>query len=189
MIERNEFLDLLADRRTDEIVVYTMSPYTYWGETSPSDLNFFVAGAMGFASSVGLGLALAQPNRRVWVLDGDGSLLMNLGTLATISQHRPANLVHIVLNNGVYELVGHVPTPQPEQFSITGVARAAGIEQVRELVTIEEAEDQLTEILSESGPVLLNVKVGQAPKKTVPGLKTFSDGAGAVRAVRSALVG
>jgi thiamine pyrophosphate-dependent acetolactate synthase large subunit-like protein len=189
VIERNEFLDLLAARRTDEIVVYTMSPYTYWGEASPSELNFFVAGAMGFASSVGLGVALAQPNRRVWVLDGDGSLLMNLGTLATISQQRPANLVHIVLNNGVYELVGHVPTPQPQQFSITGVARAAGIEQVHELTTRAEADERLSGILAESGPVLLNVRVGRAPKKTVPGLKTFSDGAQAVRSVRAALVG
>src|SRR5690554_5849197 len=92
MIERNEFLDLLAERRTDEIVIFTMSPYTYWGEASPSPLNFFVAGAMGFASSVGLGVALAQPNRRVWVIDGDGSLLMNLGTLVTIADQAPANL-------------------------------------------------------------------------------------------------
>ena len=188
MIDRNEFLDLLAARREDEIVVYTMSPYTYWGEASPSELNFFVAGAMGFASSVGLGMALAQPDRRVWVLDGDGSLLMNLGTLATISQHRPSNLVHIVLNNGVYELVGHVPTPQTNRFSITGVAREAGIDQVYELATRKEAEDRLTNILSAPGPVLLNAKVGRAPKKTVPGLKTFSDGAGAVRSLRAALV-
>src|SRR4051812_39770833 len=189
MIDRNEFLDLLAQRRTDEVVVYTMSPYNYWGDASPSPLNFFVAGAMGFASSVGLGVALAQPERRVWVLDGDGSLLMNLGTLATISQHRPANLVHIVLNNGVYELVGHVPTPQPEQFSITGVAREAGYERVHELTTLDDVNEQLSAIVAEEGPVLLNVQVGRAPAKTVPGLKTFSDGAEAVRRVRAALVG
>src|SRR5688572_28040291 len=102
---------------------------------------------MGFASWVGLGVELAQTDRRVWVLDGDGSLLMNLGTLATISQHRPPNLVHIVLNNGLYELVGHVPIPQPEQFSITGVARESGYERVHELTTVDDANEQLSAIL------------------------------------------
>jgi pimeloyl-ACP methyl ester carboxylesterase len=162
MIDRDEFLDLLAERRTDEIVVYTMSPYTYWGSVSPSPLNFFVAGAMGFASSVGLGAALAQPDRRVWVIDGDGSLLMNLGTLATIAQQAPANLVHIVMNNGVYELVGHVPTPVNDNLSLTGLASAAGIQTVHELSTLDEAKQQLPAILDEQGPVFLNVKVSFA---------------------------
>ncbi len=189
MIDRNEFLDLLAERRTDEVAVYTMSPYTYWGAASPSPLNFFVAGAMGFASSVGLGIALARPDRRVWVLDGDGSLLMNLGTLATIAQQGPANLVHIVLNNGVYELVGHVPTPVTGKLSIPGLASAAGYATVRELASLDEAKQQLPSILAAEGPVLLNVKVGFAQPKTVPGLKTFSDGPQAVRDVRAALAG
>jgi thiamine pyrophosphate-dependent acetolactate synthase large subunit-like protein len=189
VIDRNEFLDLLAERRTDEIAVYTMSPYTYWGEASPSPANFFVAGAMGFASSVGLGIALAKPERRVWVLDGDGSLLMNLGTLVTIAQQAPTNFVHIVLNNGVYELVGHVPTPVTVKTSIPALASAAGYETVHELTTVDEAKMKLPSILDSRGPVLLNAKVSHARPKTVPGLKTFSDGPHAVLAVRAALAG
>ena len=78
MMNRNEMLKTLAQVRKDEFVVYTMSAMKGWLPYSDSPLDLFVAGAMGFASSVGVGLALAQPQRKVWVLDGDGSLLMNL---------------------------------------------------------------------------------------------------------------
>lgn len=187
MIERNDFLQLLADHRTDEVVVYTMSPYNFWGDLSPSPLNFFVAGAMGFASSVGLGIALAQPDRKVWVLDGDGSLLMNLGTLVTTAGHAPSNLVHFVLDNGIYELVGDVPTLRPAGFSFAGMASAAGIPRVHELTTAAEAQQAIPGVLDGDGPAFITVKVTRAPKKTVPGMKTFSDGADNVRRVRAGL--
>ncbi len=99
MMQRSKLLEILSEKRTDEIVVATMSAIKDWTRLSSSPLDFYVAGAMGYASSVGLGLALAQPNRRVIVLDGDGSLLMNLGTLVTMVGVQPKNLVYFVLEN------------------------------------------------------------------------------------------
>ena len=110
-MNRNEMLKFLAQARRDEIVVYTMSAMKGWLPFSDSPLDLFVAGAMGFASSVGIGLALAQPQRKIWVLDGDGSLLMNLGTLVTIADQALPNLIHFVLENGIYEIPGQVPLP------------------------------------------------------------------------------
>ncbi|MBM3609036.1 MAG: thiamine pyrophosphate-binding protein, partial [Alphaproteobacteria bacterium] len=81
MINRRKALELLASHITDEIVVSTYSTASDWIEIFDRPLNYFSSGAMGLASSHGLGLALARPERRVLVLDGDGSLLMNLGTL------------------------------------------------------------------------------------------------------------
>jgi sulfopyruvate decarboxylase subunit beta len=80
MMQRFESLKAISELRTDEVVVATMSAINDWLKLTSSPLDFYVAGAMGYASSVGLGLSLAQPNRKVIILDGDGSLLMNLGT-------------------------------------------------------------------------------------------------------------
>ena len=89
-------------------------------------------GAMGSVSSIGLGLALARPDLRVVVLDGDGSLLMNLGSLATISAQRPVNLVHIVFDNRMYETTGGQPTHTAAGVNLAAIARAAGLTAVRE---------------------------------------------------------
>ena len=100
MMERRKALELLASRITDEIVVATYSSASEWIEIIDRPLNYFSSGAMGLASSHGLGLALARPDRRVIVLDGDGSLLMNLGTLVTIGRVAPKNFTHLVFQNG-----------------------------------------------------------------------------------------
>lgn len=94
--------------------------------------NFYMWGAMGSVSSIGLGLALARPDLRVFVLDGDGSLLMNLGSLATISTQRPANLVHIVFDNRMYETTGGQATHTAMGINLAAIARATGLPQVRE---------------------------------------------------------
>jgi len=89
--------------------------------------NFYTWGSMGLASSTGLGLALARPDVRVFVLDGDGSLLMNLGSLATIGLLRPANLVVVVMDNEEYATTGGQPTPTAHGADLEGAARAMGI--------------------------------------------------------------
>ena len=110
-MQRFESLKAISELRTDEIVVATMSAINDWIKLSSSPLDFYVAGAMGYASSVGLGLSLAQPKRKVIILDGDGSLLMNLGTLVTIAAVQPDNLIHFVLENQLYEVPGGIPLP------------------------------------------------------------------------------
>lgn len=89
--------------------------------------NFYTWGSMGLASSIGLGLALARPDVRVFVLDGDGSLLMNLGSLATIGLLRPANLVVVVMDNEEYATTGGQPTPTAHGADLDAAARAMGI--------------------------------------------------------------
>jgi hypothetical protein len=89
--------------------------------------NFYTWGSMGLASSIGLGLALARPDVRVIVLDGDGSLLMNLGSLATIGLLRPANLVVVVMDNEEYATTGGQSTPTAHGADLEAAARAMGI--------------------------------------------------------------
>ena len=90
---------------------------------------FYLEHAMGLASSIGLGLALAQPKRKVVVIDGDGSVLMNLGTLTTLARYAPGNLTHIVFDNESLLSVGGFPTATSTGSDIADMARGAGIEQ------------------------------------------------------------
>src|SRR5580700_6029969 len=98
---------------------------------------FYLQHAMGLASSTGLGLALCVPNRKVVVLDGDGSLLMNLGTLSTLARYRPANLVEVVFDNESLLSVGGFPTATSTGTDLAGIARASGVPSVIEANTPE----------------------------------------------------
>lgn len=164
-MDRAEALKTLAGFRTDEAVIVTMSALKEWNAFSPSSLNFGLAGAMGYASSLGLGMALAQPDRRVIVLDGDGSILMNLGTLVTISNMSPPNLVHFVLENGMWELPGRVPLPACGKISISAFARAAGLPKVYEFDSLGHFREHLGALLHEAGPVFVSLKVAPGPKE------------------------
>jgi len=160
MINMRQFAELLASRRKDEIVVSTMTVDREWMACSPSNpLDFSVIGAMGYACPVGIGLALAQPKRRVVVLDADGSLLMNLGTLVTLAVQSPPNLVHFVFENGIYEIAGRVPVPGCGVVSFAGVARAAGLKNVYEYDDLELLRNELPRLLSGAGPFFVVLKV------------------------------
>src|ERR1700752_3906691 len=103
MSKRDECFRILARHIGKEAVVATYSSAVDWVEVSPRPLNYLSIGAMGLDSSHGLGLALGRPDRRVVVLQGDGSLLMNLGSLVTIAEAAPKNLVDLVAQNDNYE--------------------------------------------------------------------------------------
>src|SRR5713101_1553095 len=126
MMRRDECLKLLARHHTDEIVVPVYQAAFEWRAIKPQSLIYLGVGAMGQASSHALGLALGRPDKRVIVLDGDGSLLMNLGTLVTIAHAAPKNLVHCLCQNGTYETNGAVHIPARGKVSFTGLAREAG---------------------------------------------------------------
>ena len=98
---------------------------------------FYLEHAMGLASSMGLGIALSLPEQKVIVLDGDGSLLMNLGTLSTLARYRPGNLLHIVFDNESLLSVGGFPTATATGTDLAGVARASGVPRVAEADTPE----------------------------------------------------
>jgi thiamine pyrophosphate-dependent acetolactate synthase large subunit-like protein len=121
--------------------------------------HFYTWGSMGLASSVGLGLAIARPDRRVIVLDGDGSLLMNLGSLATIATVAPPNLLVIVWDNGSYALTGGQATPTAARTDLAAVAAGAGIAAVTTAEDLPAFEEALTRLLHRSGPGLLVARV------------------------------
>ena len=101
------------------------------------DNFFYLEHAMGLASSMGLGIALAMPEHKVIVIDGDGSLLMNLGTLSTMARYRPGNLLHIVFDNESLLSVGGFPTATGTGTDLAGIARASGVPAVAEANTPE----------------------------------------------------
>jgi thiamine pyrophosphate-dependent acetolactate synthase large subunit-like protein len=134
--------------------------------------NFYTWGSMGLASSIGLGIALARPDARVIVLDGDGSLLMNLGSLATIGLLRPANLVVVVMDNQEYATTGGQPTPTAHGADLDAAARAMG---VAASVTVRTT-DELTAAFAGArpsaprGPVFIVAKVKESAPTSKPPL-------------------
>jgi len=120
--------------------------------------NFYMIGSMGLASSIALGVALNRPDRRVVVFDGDGNVLMNLGSLALIGATQPKNLVHIVFDNEAYGSTGN-------QRTITGavaleeIARASGYQRVQRVNTAATLQSIIQEFLAQSGPAFLLIKI------------------------------
>jgi thiamine pyrophosphate-dependent acetolactate synthase large subunit-like protein len=157
-MNRRAALEILKRHIADEIVVGVYSTGADWAEINDRPLNYFSFGAMGLGSSHGLGLALARPERTVVVLDGDGSLLMNLGTLVTIGKVAPANLVHMVFRNGVYEANGSHPIPNPE-VDFAGMARAAGFANVASVARLEDFARGAPEWLKGRGPTFVCVDI------------------------------
>ena len=158
-MKRDECLKTLARHRKDEIVVAVYTAAQEWIHISPSEMNFTFVGAMGQGSSHALGLALGRPDKRVLVLDGDGSLLMNLGSLVTIANAAPKNLIHCVCENGTYETNGAVRIPNAGRVSFTGLAKAAGYPKTYEFSNLEEWDRELDKILKEDGPILVDLKM------------------------------
>jgi phosphonopyruvate decarboxylase len=157
MMRRDDALAALARHRTNDIVVATYQAAFDWMRLAPHPLNYVSIGAMGVASSHALGLALGRPDRRVIVLDGDGSLLMNLGSLATIAGAAPRNLFHFVCENGVYEANG--AHPLPHQVDFPAMAKAAGIPHVFAFDDLATFTAALPNVLALQGPVFAALRV------------------------------
>jgi len=166
MMRRDECFRKIAELRGDAIVVSTYSSAFEWRKISPSSLNYFSVGAMGQASSHALGLAIGLPDHKVIVLDGDGSLLMNLGGLVTMAEAAPKNIVHFVAENGCYEANGSHPIPGQNRIDFAGLACAAGYAEVFEFDGLNRFAAELPEVLSTPGPVFVTLKIvaGDAPE-------------------------
>ena len=121
---------------------------------------------MGQASSHGLGLALANPERKVFVFDGDGSLLMNLGTLATIGEAGPENLYHLVFSNGIYEVNGRHPVPGGRNIGFVSIAKASGYPHTFEFSSLNNLQRKLPDMIARKGPVFVSLDI--EPGKQYP---------------------
>ncbi len=160
MLTRDQLLEPLARRRTDEVVVTTMGVTRPWGRLSDHDLDFASAdSAMGHAADLALGIALAQPQRRVLCLNGDGSMLMSLGTLATIAGAGAVNLVLFVVQNGTFEITGNQPLPSAGSLDFAAMARAAGFTRTYRFDDAGTYEAHLDDVLGLPGPTLVDVLV------------------------------
>jgi thiamine pyrophosphate-dependent acetolactate synthase large subunit-like protein len=129
-LDRRDAIQILLEKRGDLLLVTGLGSTT-WDAASVGDdeRNFYLWGAMGAAAMVGLGLAMAQPERRVLVVTGDGEMLMGLGSLATIGVQRPPNLAVAVFDNGRYAETGMQASHTAETVDLTGVARSCGFKE------------------------------------------------------------
>jgi sulfopyruvate decarboxylase subunit beta len=152
MMKRDECFRILARHIKDEAVVATYSSAVDWVGVAPRALNYLSIGAMGLDSSHGLGLALGRPDKRVVVLQGDGSLLMNLGCLVTIGAVAPKNLVHFVAQNETYEANGGHPIPN-RKVDFVGMAKSAGYAATYDFSDLLMFEQQIGHVLEQQGPV------------------------------------
>jgi thiamine pyrophosphate-dependent acetolactate synthase large subunit-like protein len=169
MMTQQQALEVLTRKRGDQIVVTTMSSAGIWPKLSDSPLDFhYIPSAMGHAPDLGLGLALAHPQRGAIVLNGDGCMLMNLGCLATLASQK-ANVVLVILDNGLYEVTGGQPIPGAGKIDFAGLARAAGIQRVFTFDSLDKWQTGVDEVLNGPRPVVVWLKVeGRLGQKTPP---------------------
>ncbi len=167
-------LQVLTAWRTDQLVVTTMGAAREWPKLSQHPLDFhYIPSAMGEAPALGLGLALAKPQCEVLVLNGDGCMLMNLGSLVSIVASGARNLTLIVLDNGIYEVTGGQQTVAAGvRLDYAALARAAGFASVHSFADLDDWRRRAAEVLALPGPrfiVLATEPVGADYQLASPG--------------------
>ncbi|WP_164935327.1 thiamine pyrophosphate-dependent enzyme [Bradyrhizobium guangzhouense] len=125
--------------------------------------NFYMLGSMGLAFPIALGVALAQPDRRVFALEGDGSLLMQLGALSTIAALKPKNLIMIVMDNGIYQITGAQPTPAAGVADLVAIAQGSGLANSAWAADEEDFERLVDEAMSAEAPSLIALRIDDKP--------------------------
>jgi thiamine pyrophosphate-dependent acetolactate synthase large subunit-like protein len=173
---QRQALEVLAQYRGDRIVVTTMSGTGIWPQISDGPLDFnYLPSAMGHGPALGLGLALAQPRRGAIVVNGDGCMLMSLGSLVTLANH-PANVFVVVMDNGLYEVTGGQAHAGAGHVDYALLARAAGIPGVYSFDTLAAWQRGAAEALAGPGPALIWLKVeGRLGQKTPKQILTLAD--------------
>jgi phosphonopyruvate decarboxylase len=184
-MNRREACEALVDAKGDGISLVTMQAGRPWAESGGSEvMNLNVVGCMGAASTWGLGIAMAQPDKNVLVLDGDGSLLMQLGSLVTIGAQAPARFYHFVFENGTYGTSGNQPMPG-QVHDFCALAKAAGYKATFSFEDADELRKGLPEVLATSGPALIRLVI--EPEHTELSGNGVFDTANQVEKLRAAL--
>lgn len=167
MMTHRQALEVLAQHRGERIVITTMGSIGIWPGLSATRLDFaYMPSSMGQAPALGLGLALAQPQRGVIVVNGDGCMLMNLGSLVTLAHH-PAELFLVIIDNGMYEVTGGQPHAGASHADFAALARAAGIRRAYTFDSLQSWQAGAAEALAGPGPVVIVLKVeGRTGQKT-----------------------
>ena len=126
--------------------------------------DFLTVGSMGHASQIALGIALAQPQRRVWCFDGDGATIMHMGSMAIVGDKEPGNYIHVVFNNGAHDSVGGQPTVGLK-MDLPSVAKAVGYKGVYSVVDLDSLGRVLSSVKNTDGPILIEIKVKKGNRK------------------------
>lgn len=165
---RFDCLKAIAPHFHDELVVTNIGGVRHeWYALRPHPGNYHLQN-LGLSSSVGLGLALALPHRKVVVFDGDGSLLLNLGSLATIANQHPKNLIHIVFDNGCYESSRGAPTATAGGADLTAIAKGAGFTHAATTTSVKNFEEKFLEALRSDDLRFILAKVEPGAGKVPP---------------------
>jgi thiamine pyrophosphate-dependent acetolactate synthase large subunit-like protein len=167
-MSHRQALETLAVHRGQRVVITTHGSIDLWVSMSNTPLDFaYVPTSMGQAQAFGLGLALAQPQRGVIVVTGEGSLLMNLGSLVTLAGQQ-ANLVLVLIDNGVYEVTGGQVVPGAGRTDFAGLARAAGVARAYSFATATAWQSGAAEALAAPGPAVIWLRVAPRQGQRAP---------------------
>lgn len=161
MQSRARAIEVLVGHLTDQpVIVCSGFPSREAFKLGDRPANFYMVGSMGMAAAIGLGVALNKPEKKVIVLDGDGSLLMGLGSLATVGALKPKNFIHVVLDNEVYGSAGNQPS-YARVVRLDQMAKAAGYVLVERVIEREDLSYEFKDMLGKDGPSFLLVKVNE----------------------------
>ena len=164
-----EAAQILRERLGDALVVTSLGTPSYLVHAAGDrPLNFYMWAAMGMASSAGLGLAIAQPDRRVVVVDGDGAAVMNLGGLVTVATRSPSNLLWVILENGAFLETGGQEIATHGPADLVAIAQGCGIKQAARAADPDALAKLLDAGLSQPGPTLVVARVDRDSVKDLP---------------------
>lgn len=160
MLEAVDVLNAFKNHRGEAIVTTAGTAGRHWNDISENPgRDVMLGGAMGHTTSAAFGLALGLPDEKVVLFDAEGSLLMNLGVLASIAGKKPANFYHFVLDNECYATTGGQPVPNSAEIDYAAMAKGAGYASAYNFDDLEEFATRIEDIMQEQGPVLISVKV------------------------------
>lgn len=160
MFDSEDMFRAFQPHRDESIVIVTGTSGRSWLDvTTKPERDLTLQGAMGQTTSAALGFALSQPNERVVLFDSEGSLLMNMGILATIAGKKPNNFFHFLMDNECYATTGGQPVPNAQDINYAGMAREAGYAASYEFDNLEEFTNNIEQIMQQTGPVFVAMKV------------------------------
>ena len=164
-MDRKEAIGFISERINNSLIIAAngfISRDLF--SSSEKKTNFYMIGSMGLASSIGLGIALKKPKKRIFVFDGDGNILMNLNSLVTIGSLQPKNLIHIIFDNNMHESTGGQPT-YSNQIDISKIAKTLRYTTFS-VRTKKSLENTLEKIRDLKGPILIVVHIGKSKEKS-----------------------
>lgn len=168
-MRRFEAIQKIAEIVKDELIVCNLGiPSKELYKTKDRPENFYMLGSMGLASSIAFGVAISQPDRKIWCIDGDGSILMNLGSLTTIANNNPVNLTLIIIDNESYGSTGNQKTHTYKNTKLHIIAKGAGFENISVITEIDEIVPTLRNLESECNFILIKTEPGNADVENIP---------------------